>query len=166
MKMLLKDGCVDNFNNTKSIIFPKNDDYVDEKFNQSLSNVVRLIDGYDIGKCGLNSNKDIFYLYSFLTNCEEIDNSLRKALLGYERVILNEKETDLLESINNDNQNGIYWDVLNDLIIVIGLDNLKTFLLQLERKRWECIQFRDEEFKKEYMNLCASKVYRKVMKPA
>lgn len=164
MEMLLKDGLVKKVNDERILAFSETNDDTESMFQNSFSNVVRLIDGYDIAKCSLNKDKDIFYLYSFHIKYDDIESTLQSAMHGNKKTIKNLDETNILHSINNDNQNGIYWDVLNDLIIIIGLENLKTLLLQLERKRWECIKIQNEEFMKEYMELCASNVYKKVMK--
>lgn len=164
MEMIVKDGLVKDNNGKKEIAFLETNNELDEKFKKSFGNVVSLIDGYDIGKCTLNKEKDIFYLYSFHTNYDDIENTLFSAINGNQNDILNKEETSLIDSIINKNNNSIFWDVKNDLIIVIGLDNLKTLLLQLERKRWECIKIQNENFMNRYIELCASGVYKKVMK--
>ena len=164
MEMLLKDGLVKNYNNKKTLEFFETNEMIEEQFVRSFNNVIRLIDGYDIAKSSLNKEKDVFYLYSFQIKYDDIEKTLKEAFSGYTKNIVNNDNTNVLSSIKDDNQNGIFWDVKNDLIIVIGLDNLKTLLLQLERKRWECIKIQNEEFMHEYMELCASGVYKKVMK--
>jgi len=164
MEMLLKDGLVKHVDNENILAFSEASEYTEDMFQHSFTNVIRLIDGYDIARSSLNKEKDIFYLYSFHTKYDDIESTLQKAMEGNKKVIKNADETNLLDSINNDNQNGIFWDVINDLIVVIGLDNLKTLLLQLERKRWECVKIQNEDFMQEYMELCASDVYKKVMK--
>lgn len=164
MEMLFKDAVVKKVDNQKTIQFLEPDIEEDYKFKKSFNNVVSLIDGYDIGKCTINQEKDIFYLYSFFIDCDNIESTLRSAIEGYKKDLLNIDETNVLNAIKGKNKAKIFWDVINDVIIVDGLNNLKTLLLQLERKRWECIKIQNEEFMQEYMDLCASKVYKKVMK--
>lgn len=164
MEMLLKDAFINNQGDKKTIQFLDPDLSTNEEFNKSFDNVVSMIDGYDIKRSSINKEKEIFYLYSFHTTFKNIEHTLYDYIYKNTDEILNIEETNLFDSLVNKDTNGIYWDLKNDLIVVSGLDNLKTLLLELEKKRWECIKIQDEEFMKEYMELCASKVYKKVMK--
>ena len=156
MEMLLKTGTIKR---ELSLISEKND----KEFLRSLNNVINLIDGYEIKKSSLNNNQDIYYLYYFSMDYNEIDNSIKKIASGnYEDIVNIDSINDL---INNQEQN-VYWDVINNLIIVLGKDNLRNLLVELEKKRWECIKINNELFMKQYMDLCASNVYKKVMKSA
>lgn len=164
MEMLLKDGIVKKDNN--SIEFLNTDLNNDKEFLKSFNDVIKLIDGYEIKKSNLNVNKDIYYLYYFSTDLKEIEATLKDALVGSGNEILNYDDTKISRSINKDGEESIFWDVINNIIIVFGKDNLKTLLLELEKKRWECIKIQNESFMTQYMELCASDVYKKVMKSA
>ena len=163
MEMLLKDGLIKDNNNKKTVEFLVSDEDIESRFDRSFNKVIELIEAYDIKKRKIN-DKEIYYLYFFKTNSDEIDLTLNKAISGNCNDILNINESHLLYSINDNNPESIFWDVLNDLIIVIGRENLKTLMLEIEKKRWECIKIQNEEFMHEYMELCASQVYKKVMK--
>ena len=163
MEMLFKDASIKNIDGKKHIQFLDANIENNDDFKKSFNNIVTLIDGYDIAKCSISDKKDIFYLYSFHTKINDIENTLNNAKNGNLKEMLNIDETNVLNAINDESTEGIYWDIINDLIVVIGLNNLKTLLLQLERKRWECIKIQNEKFMQEYMNLCASNVYKKVI---
>ena len=161
MEMLLKDGLV---NDQSTIEFIDSDVKIDKRFNQSFNNVIYLIDGYDIKKSKLSNDKDVYFLYYFKINYHEVESTLNNILLGKVSDILNIEDSNILYSINSDESNNFFWDVLNDIIIVIGKENLKVLMLELEKKRWDCINIDDEEFMQKYIELCASKVYKKVMR--
>ena len=161
MEMLLKDGLV---NDQSTIEFIDSDVKIDKRFNQSFNNVIYLIDGYDIKKSKLSNDKDVYLLYYFNINYHEVESTLNNILLGKVSDILNIEDSNILYSINSDESNNFFWDVLNDIIIVIGKENLKVLMLELEKKRWDCINIEDEDFMQKYIELCASKVYKKVMR--
>ena len=163
MEMLIKDGIVKNSDNKKIIQFINTNSEVDKEFKKSFYNVVDYIDGYDIKKSSINTNKDVYYLYDFNTDVNELELTMKKLSLGNFIDILNIDESKIMLSLYNNNEENIFWDVLNNVIIIIGKDNLKFLLSELEKKRWEFIKFNSEELKKQYIDLCASNVYRKVM---
>lgn len=164
MEMLLKDGLVKDVDNKKKIEFLESNEDTESKFGKSFSNVIELIEAYDIKKSNIKEDKDVYLIYCFKTNSDEVEKTLSNVMSGNTKDILNIDESHILYSINEDDPESIFWDVLNDLIIVIGRDNLKTLMLEIEKKRWDCIKIQNEAFMKEYMELCASKVYKKVMK--
>ena len=164
MEMLLKDGLVKNIDNKKRIEFLESNEDTESKFGKSFSNVIELIEAYDIKKSNIKEDKDVYLIYCFKTNSDEVEKTLCNVMSGDTKDILNIDESHILYSINEDDPESIFWDVLNDLIIVIGRDNLKTLMLEIEKKRWDCIKIQNEAFMNEYMELCASKVYKKVMK--
>ena len=120
MEMLIKDALVKEVDNKKTIQFLQPGIEEDEKFKKSFSNVVTLIDGYDIAKSTVNEEMDIFYLYSFHSKFEDIDRTIIRAIYGNNIDIQNLEETNLLDSIKGNNPTSIFWDVISDSIIFIS----------------------------------------------
>ncbi|MBR1416676.1 MAG: hypothetical protein IJ572_02540 [Bacilli bacterium] len=150
MELLIKEGKIIDTNDEPKLFFNITREDIEEKFIYSKDRVLSFIDGYEVEKYPNDTNLDIYYLYYFIDNPskvkEEVDSLLSNSKVDF-------------------HNNSIFWDVLNNFIIVIGKENLKALLYELEISRWKMIDFNkmSEENKKTYINASCSNVYKRVL---
>lgn len=136
MKLLFKIGKVDKNNN---ISFKSNDYGLDESFLESSYEVISKISRYDVELYDVIDGKEIFYIYDLKSNKEDIIRELDFIMSDHIENVINFDDALILENIYNEeftDKDTIFWDVINDFIIVIGKDNLKVFANFLEKMRW------------------------------
>ena len=100
------------------------------KFNRSVEKIMGLIAWYDFNKL---EDTDYYYLYNKeynkdLTNIEE---SLKKVLSNDFSEVIDSEHFSLAGNSYSIN-NTVFWDVLNDIILVKGKENLKLLCIELE----------------------------------
>ena len=134
MKNLFKEGCFLVSDDGRKVFRSawSGDQYADSKFVESRFNISSLISAYDfekiddtqyycIYKKGLKS--DISF--------DDINASIKKILCGNREDIVN-KETTTLGLPNEDfYEHTVFWDVINDFIVVKGEENLKPMCIEL-----------------------------------
>lgn len=136
MKLLFKVGKVDKNNN---INFKANDYGIDKSFIESSYEVVSKISRYDVELYDVIDDKEIFYIYDKKMNKEDIVQEIDFIMSDHIENIINFEDALILESIYGEefsDNDTIFWDVINDFIIVIGKDNLKVLATFLEKMRW------------------------------
>lgn len=162
MKMLIREGKV--IGDSNLLHFKDDNDDMTFMFNNSLNYVLDNLDGYEIDKYGGNIYKDIYYLYYFKRKVEEIKEVIGKIIENNDEDVIN--KSSLIMALYNYSDSSIFWDVLNSNIIVLGKDNLKVLLHELEKLRWvkRNISFKEKELEEKYINAAASNVYKKALK--
>jgi len=115
MEQLYKEGKFINNNGKIKLEFDREKTNIRTEimFKKSLSNVIDFISCYDFNKI-----KDIDYYYLYNKKIGKIkEEDIEKNFL--------------LNPITN-NDNTVFWDVLNNIIFVKGKDNLKLLCIELE----------------------------------
>lgn len=136
MKLLFKIGKVDKNN---KINFKSSDYGLDEAFLESTYEVISKISRYDVELYDVIDGKEIFYIYDLKSNKENIIRELDFIINDHVENILNSDDALILENVYNEefvDSDTIFWDVMNDFIIVIGKNNLKVLAEFLEKLRW------------------------------
>lgn len=138
MKMLFKVGKIDN---KKTINFKSNDYGLDESFLESTYELISKISRYDVELYDTINDKEIFYIYDKKMNKEDIVKEIDFIINDYIENVINPEDALILESIYSEDydfvdNDTIFWDVINDFIIVIDKNNLKVLANYIERLRW------------------------------
>ena len=163
-KALFKEGKVVNVDGKQIVEFNSSTADIEESFLQSYDRTINLLDGYDVKKYPVNTKKSLYYLHYFSDNISEINYFIDTMLSGDDSLIENKNNSSIMLALFCDNPNSIFWDTMNNFIIVLGEDNLKALLFELELKRWSNLHFKNEDFQKIYIEKSATDVYKKVMK--
>lgn len=131
MEQLYKEGKFIFEKGIPKLIFSRASIKAEVMFKRSIQDVVGVISSYDFEKL---ENKDYYYLYNKKLgkiNPKDIKESLNKIFSGDLNEVL-DKEHLTLGVLNDEVENTIFWDVLNDVIIVKGKDNIKLLCIELE----------------------------------
>ena len=162
MKMLIKEGKIIKEQNL--VQFKESTDEISLKFKDSLNRVLDFLSGYDVKKYDGNTSLDIYYLYYFKDNPEDLKEVIDNILDNSDINFIN--NSNIILSLYKISDSTIFWDVISNDIIVLGKDNLKALLYELEKLRWvkHSVKFNDKEFEQKYINAAASDVYKKVLK--
>lgn len=162
MKMVLKEGKFIKEEGKDKLHFEPGSTDTEYLFVKSVDNVTHTFSAYEYGKV---NNKEVYYLYSTLkghVSKDEIISELDKILMGDDSNIFNVEDTTICMPIE-DQTNTIFWDVLNNVIIVYGKDNLKKLVFEIELSTIPAfIKFKTEQDKINFMAEDASPVYQKV----
>lgn len=128
MKMFFKDGYVQK----ETIHFEPASTDIEVSFDESVDRITHMMTRYDF-----NLFKDeIYYIYDIAHNKDEIEKELELLCNGKMDNVCNEKSC-IIMSLNKKNDTSIFWDTFNHFIIVIGKENLKRMIYELEKARWE-----------------------------
>ena len=162
MKMLLREGKI--IDNSDLVYFKDTTDVINLEFRDSFKKVLDFLEGYEVNKYSGNTPLDLYYLYYFKTDSNDIEEVLDNLLDNNEVNIIN--NSTILLSLYKMSDSTIFWDVRNHVIIVIGLSNLKRLLYNLEELRWTrfITEFKSKDFEEKYINIASSNVYKKVLK--
>ena len=162
MNMLIREGKI--LDSQKLVYFKDSTDDVVLKFNESLKYVLDNLEGYEMDKYSGNVCRDIYYLYYFKNEANDIIDVITNIIQNNESNFAN--KTSLIMALYNYSDSSIFWDVLSSSIIVLGKENLKVLLYELEKLRWikYNISFKEKELEEKYINAAASNVYRKALK--
>lgn len=131
MEQLYKEGKIIIEDGLPKIDFIKGSFKTEIMFKKSIQNVVGVISCYDVEKL---RDRDYYYLYNKdlgKVNPIEVRDDLNKIFEGDISNVL-DKEHFTLGVLNDTVENTIFWDVLNDIIVVKGKDNLKQLWIELE----------------------------------
>ena len=162
MKMILKEGRFIKGEGKDKLHFDPSSTDVEDLFFKSVDNVTHTFSAYEYGKI---NNKEVYYLYSTLkghVSREEIISELYRILNGDDRNIFNVENTTICMPQGNQ-INTIFWDALNNVVIVYGKDNLKKLVFEIELSTVPSfINFKTEQDKINFMEEDASPVYQKV----
>ena len=162
MKMILKEGKFIKEEGKDKLHFEPGSTDTECLFAKSVDNVTHTFSAYEYGKL---NDKEIYYLYSTLkghVSKEEIISELDKILMGDDSNIFNVEDTTICMPLDV-KINTVFWDVLNNIIIVYGKDNLKKLVFEIELSTIpEFMRFKTEEDKINFLEEGASPVYQKV----
>lgn len=158
MKLLLKEGNVDA---NDEIHFDTSTADVEISFEESYYRVLSTLSAYEIGII----DKNIYYIYPNLKSTvakSEIDNTLAKIISGDNRDVINNYETTI--GIPTPlRTNTIFWDVLNNMIIVYGYNILEKLIYTLEVNRLtNIIRFDSKDKERTFIENHCSPLYKKL----
>jgi len=169
MKMLFKVGKLREKNNQEAEIqFIPTDTATELAFTDSIDKVAGLFPAYDLGLYGTVNKKEIFYLFDMRKGHREVYEELINIMVGHDINVLNRENALIYENVYNDiydfvDNETVFWDVRNHLIIVIGKESLKALVTQIEKYRWaKWLGADSESFAKIISDEGLSLVYRKV----
>ena len=131
MEQLYKEGKFIFEDGITKLQFDRSSVKCEFKFNRSVEKVLGLIGWYDFNKL---EGADYYYLYNkeFNNNSiDEIENSLNKMLSNDFSEVIDSEHFSLAGNSYSIN-NTVFWDVLNDIILVKGKENLKLLCIELE----------------------------------
>ena len=143
MKMLFKVGkMVNKSNQDKKIHFISADEETEIAFSDSVDRVIGIFSVYDLGLYGTVNNKEIFYLYDKRTKRQDLCREISSIIAGNDSNILNREDVLIRENVYDDvydfvDNETIFWDTINHLIIIIGRESLMELVKQIEKSRWE-----------------------------
>ena len=159
MKNLFKEGCFvegDKGNKVFRIAW-SGDEFADSKFMESRFDISSLILSYDFEKIDDTPYYCIYRKFgkdndnSFNT----IKESIIKILSGNREDIVN-RETATLGMPNEDfYEHTVFWDVINDFIVVKGKDNLKQMCIELLMIGYERLGIKRSDETDDYLVSCA-----------
>ena len=162
MKMLIREGKV--IEDQKLLQFKSVEDELAVKFKDSFNYVLDNLEGYELDRYSGNVSRDIYYLYYFKKEVKEIRKVISNIIENNDSDVIN--KSSLIMALYNYSDSNIFWDVLSNSIIVLGKENLKILLYELEKLRWikYNISFKSKDLEEKYINAAASNVYKKSLK--
>lgn len=134
MKFMFKEGKYDL--DEENLIFSDSEVISDDLFSERRVMLNNNFQKYRIYKCSNDElYQDIFVVYDSDEEdfAEKVQNELLNLSHGNYNSLLNKEESTLYLSLIGADQNNLFWDVINNLLIIFGENNLKRFL-DYERK--------------------------------
>ena len=134
MKFMFKEGKYDL--DEENLIFSDSEVISDDFFSERRVMLNNNFQKYRIYKCSNDElYQDIFVVYDSDEEdfAEKVQNELLNLSHGNYNSLLNKEESSLYLSLIGADQNNLFWDVINNLLIIFGENNLKQFL-DYERK--------------------------------
>lgn len=132
MEQAFRRGRIIEKDGKKEMYFEPSSTATNIAFNESLEKVVSVISCYDFNKI---KNKDYYYIYKSLEhggqiNPKEIEETLESTFDFFE-----------------EDENTIFWDILNNIVVVKGKEELKQLCIELEWLGYKKygMKFYDEE---------------------
>lgn len=133
MKFLFREGNIKNIDGNDILVFDGDHDYYAEVcYHESFHNISSSLGLYDYDKL---DGTDYYYIYKNrgrenVIDSNELLNSLNKILSGNLSEVVNWESLSLSLPKDKD-KDDIYWDVINDVLIVRGEENLKLICKEL-----------------------------------
>lgn len=162
MKLLFREGRIIAGKENQLYFEPSVID-VERGFNYSHGKIINMLSYYDIKKYQ-DEKKEIYYLFGPETTESFVKEEIRKLLAEDGSNIANIEDSNIIMALQGKCINTIFLDVLNHFVIVIGKENLKKLMLQIEMDNWKRnhLSFKRED-KTMFTEETASPVYKKVM---